>query len=77
MGGYDAGYYSYTWAGVLDNDAFEAFKEAGIFDQETAKSFRENVLAKNGIKDAMEMYVAFRGREPKIDAMLKSLGIKK
>jgi peptidyl-dipeptidase Dcp len=77
MGGYDAGYYSYTWAGVLDNDAFEAFKEAGIFDQETAQSFRENVLAKNGIKDAMEMYVAFRGREPRIDAMLKSLGIKK
>ncbi|MBI9052423.1 MAG: M3 family metallopeptidase [Bacteroidales bacterium] len=77
MGGYDAGYYSYTWAGVLDNDAFEAFKEAGIFDQKTAQSFRENVLAKNGIKDAMEMYVAFRGREPRIDAMLKSLGIKK
>ena len=77
MGGYDAGYYAYTWASVLDNDAFEAFKENGIFDQETAKSFRENVLAMNGIKDAMEMYVAFRGREPKIDALLKSLGIEK
>jgi peptidyl-dipeptidase Dcp len=75
MGGYDAGYYSYTWANVLDEDAFEAFKENGIFDQETAQSFRENVLAKNGIKDAMEMYVAFRGREPKIDALLKNLGI--
>ncbi len=75
MGGYDAGYYSYTWASVLDNDAFEAFKETDIFDQATAKSFRENILAKNGIKDAMEMYVAFRGREPKIDALLKSLGI--
>ena len=75
MGGYDAGYYSYTWASVLDNDAFAAFKETDIFDQATAKLFRENVLAMNGIKDAMEMYVAFRGREPKIDALLKSLGI--
>ncbi|HAF29190.1 MAG TPA: peptidase M3 [Bacteroidales bacterium] len=75
MGGYDAGYYSYTWASVLDNDAFDAFKETSLFDQATAKSFRENVLANNGIKDAMEMYVAFRGREPQIDALLKSLGI--
>jgi len=75
MGGYDAGYYAYTWASVLDNDAFEAFVETSLFDQTTAKSFRENVLAMNGIKDAMEMYVAFRGREPKIDALLKSLGI--
>ncbi|HAN17512.1 MAG TPA: peptidase M3 [Bacteroidales bacterium] len=75
MGGYDAGYYAYTWASVLDNDAFEAFKETSLFDQATAKSFRDNVLAMNGIKDAMEMYIAFRGREPKIDALLKSLGI--
>ncbi len=77
MGGYDAGYYSYTWAAVLDNDAYDAFKETDIFDQATAKSFRDNVLAMNGIKDAMEMYVAFRGREPKIDALLSSLGIEK
>ena len=77
MGGYDAGYYAYTWASVLDNDAFEAFKETDIFDQATAKSFRDNILAKNGIKDAMEMYIAFRGREPKIDALLKNLGIEK
>ncbi len=77
MGGYDAGYYSYTWASVLDNDAFEAFKETDIFDQATAKLFRDNVLAKNGIVDAMESYIAFRGREPKIDALLKSLGIEK
>jgi peptidyl-dipeptidase Dcp len=77
IGGYDAGYYAYTWANVLDEDAFQAFKDTGIFDQATAKSFRENVLAMNGIKDAMEMYVAFRGREPKIDALLKNLGIKK
>ncbi|NOQ28428.1 MAG: peptidase M3 [Bacteroidales bacterium] len=77
MGGYDAGYYSYTWASVLDNDAYDAFNETNIFDQATAKSFRDNVLAMNGIKDAMEMYVAFRGREPQIDALLKSLGIEK
>ena len=77
MGGYDAGYYSYTWANVLDEDAYDAFNETSIFDQATAKSFRENVLAMNGIKDAMEMYVAFRGREPKIEALLKSLGIEK
>jgi len=76
MGGYDAGYYAYTWASVLDNDAFEAFKETSLFDQATAKSFRENVLAMNGIKDAMEMFVSFRGREPKIDALLKNYGIK-
>lgn len=77
MGGYDAGYYSYTWASVLDNDAYDAFNETSIFDQATAKAFRNNVLAMNGIKDAMEMYVGFRGREPKIDALLKSLGINK
>jgi peptidyl-dipeptidase Dcp len=77
IGGYDAGYYAYTWANVLDEDAYDAFNETNIFDQATAKSFRDNVLAKNGIKDAMEMYVAFRGREPKIDALLKNLGIKK
>lgn len=76
MGGYDAGYYSYTWANVLDEDAYQAFKETGIFNQETAKAFRDNVLALNGIKNAMEMYVGFRGREPKTDALLESLGIK-
>ena len=75
IGGYDAGYYAYTWANVLDEDAYDAFNETSLFDQATAKSFRDNVLAMNGIKDAMEMYVAFRGREPKIDALLKSLGI--
>ncbi|MEE4117025.1 MAG: M3 family metallopeptidase [Marinilabiliaceae bacterium] len=75
VGGYDSGYYSYDWAGILDNDAFEAFKENGIFDRETAQSFRDNVLAKNGTKDAMEMYVAFRGREPKIDSYLRNKGL--
>jgi len=75
VGGYDSGYYSYSWAGILDNDAFDAYTERGIFDQETAKSFRENILAKNGTKDALEMYISFRGREPKIDPYLRNLGL--
>ncbi|MEN8122307.1 MAG: M3 family metallopeptidase [Bacteroidota bacterium] len=75
-GGYDAGYYSYIWAGVLDNDAFEAFKETSLFDQATASAFRKNVLELNGIKDAMEMYLAFRGKEPVIEPLLKNRGLK-
>jgi peptidyl-dipeptidase Dcp len=75
MGGYDAGYYSYTWSAVLDNDAFEAFKEKGIFDKATAESYRKNILEKNGIMDAMQMYVNFRGREPKIEPLLKNKGL--
>ncbi len=74
IGGYDSGYYSYDWAAVLDNDAYEAFKEKGIFDKETAGSFRENVLEKNGVMDAMEMYVNFRGRKPDRTAFLRNLG---
>jgi len=74
VGGYDSGYYSYDWAGILDNDAFDAFREKGIFDRETAQSFRENILEKNGIMDAMEMYVNFRGREPSIEPYLRSKG---
>ena len=74
-GGYDAGYYCYTWAAVLDNDAFEAFKEKGIFDQTTASSFRKNILEKNGIMDAMQMFVYFRGREPIIEPLLKNRGL--
>ncbi len=73
-GGYASGYYSYDWAAVLDNDAFDAYKENGIFDRETAQSFRENILEQNGIKNAMEMYVGFRGREPERTAMLRNLG---
>ena len=73
--GYDAGYYVYTWAAVLDNDAFEAFKEKGIFDQATAASFRKNILEKMGTMDAEQMYLNFRGREPKIDALLKNRGL--
>lgn len=74
-GGYDAGYYSYTWASVLDNDAFEAFREKGIFDKATAGSFRRNILEKNGIVDPMQMYLNFRGREPEIGPLLKNKGL--
>lgn len=74
IGGYDSGYYSYDWAAVLDHDAYEAFKENGIFDKETAKLFRENILEKNGTMDAMQMYVNFRGREPERTALLRNLG---
>ncbi|MDY0099145.1 MAG: M3 family metallopeptidase [Bacteroidales bacterium] len=73
--GYDSGYYSYTWAAVLDNDAFEAFKEKGVFDRTTAESFRRNILEKDGTMDAMQMYVNFRGREPVIDPLLKNRGL--
>jgi len=74
-GGYMAGYYSYIWAGVLDADAFEAFKETSLYDQLTAKSFRENILERGGSDDAMEMYKRFRGREPEISALLKQRGL--
>ncbi|MBI9061131.1 MAG: M3 family metallopeptidase [Marinilabiliaceae bacterium] len=74
-GGYMAGYYSYIWAGVLDADAFEAFKETSLYDQTTAKSFRENILERGGSDDAMEMYKRFRGREPEISALLKQRGL--
>jgi len=73
--GYDAGYYVYTWAAVLDNDAFEAFRENGIFDQATATSFRTNILEKMGIMDAEQQYLNFRGREPQIEPMLKNRGL--
>jgi peptidyl-dipeptidase Dcp len=73
--GYDSGYYSYTWAAVLDNDAFEAFREKGIFDRATAESFRRNILEKDGTMDAMQMYVNFRGREPQIEPLLKNRGL--
>jgi len=75
MGGYDAGYYSYTWSAVLDNDAFEAFREKGIFDKPTAESYRKNILEKDGTMDPMQMYVNFRGREPQIEPLLKNKGL--
>lgn len=74
-GGYSAGYYSYTWAEVLDADAFEAFKENGLFDQATAKAFRENVLSAGGSDDAMKLYKQFRGQDPSADAMMKRKGL--
>jgi peptidyl-dipeptidase Dcp len=76
MGGYDAGYYVYTWAAVLDNDAFEAFREKGIFDKATADSFRKNVLAPMGIVDSYQSYINFRGREASIEPLLKNRGLK-
>lgn len=76
IGGYAAGYYSYLWANVLDSDAFEAFKEHGIFDQKTANLFRSNVLEKGNSVDPMELYKNFRGAEPKLEPMLKNRGLK-
>jgi oligopeptidase A len=74
-GGYAAGYYSYKWAEVLAADAFSAFKEAGIFDLETAQRFRHEILEVGGSRDIMDAYIAFRGRKPTIDALLRQDGI--
>jgi peptidyl-dipeptidase Dcp len=74
-GGYSAGYYSYKWAEVLDADAFEFFKERGLFNQEVAKKFRENVLARGGTEHPMELYKRFRGREPDPKALLRRDGL--
>ena len=76
IGGYAAGYYSYLWANVLDNDAFEAFKEHGIFDPKTAGLFRSNVLEKGNSEDPMTLYKNFRGTEPQLEPMLKNRGMK-
>lgn len=73
--GYASGYYTYLWAQVLDCDGFELFKERGIFDEATAKSFLENVLQAGGSSDPMELYVKFRGHEPKVDALLRYRGL--
>lgn len=74
-GGYSAGYYSYKWAEVLDADAFSLFKQKGIFDQETAQNFRDNILSKGGTEHPMQLYKRFRGQEPTIDALLLRNGI--
>lgn len=74
-GGYAAGYYSYKWAEVLDADAFSVFKEQGIFNQETAQRFRDNILSRGGTEHPMVLYKRFRGSEPSIDALLKRDGI--
>ena len=73
--GYSAGYYSYLWAEVLDKDAFELFKEKGIFDKETAMSFRRNVLEMGGSDEPMELYRRFRGADPDPKALVKARGL--
>lgn len=77
QGGYSAGYYSYKWAEVLDADAFAYFKEKGIFSEEVATKFKENVLSKGGTEDPMILYKRFRGKEPNPEALLKRAGLVK
>lgn len=74
-GGYSAGYYSYKWAEVLDADAFEAFKEKGLFNKEIANNFKNNILSKGGSEHPMELYKKFRGREPDVKALMKREGL--
>jgi oligopeptidase A len=74
-GGYAAGYYSYKWAEVLSADAFSRFEEQGIFSQEAGQDFLQEVLEQGGSKDAMELFIAFRGREPQIEPLLRHSGI--
>ena len=76
-GGYSSGYYSYKWAEVLDADAFDYFKEKGIFDQEIAHKLERHILAKGGTEKPMDLYMRFRGREPRIEALLKRAGLLK
>jgi oligopeptidase A len=74
-GGYAAGYYSYKWAEVLASDAFRQFEEKGIFDSATGRAFLNTILAQGGARDPLELFVAFRGREPEIDALLEHCGL--
>ncbi|WP_421132623.1 oligopeptidase A [Alteromonas sp. A079] len=74
-GGYAAGYYSYKWAEVLSADAYSKFEEDGIFNRETGKSFLNNILEMGGSREPMDLFVAFRGREPNVDALLRHNGI--
>ena len=75
QGGYSAGYYSYKWAEVLDADAFEYFKEKGIFSKEVADKFKNNILSMGGTEHPMTLYKRFRGKEPQPDALLKRAGL--
>ena len=75
QGGYSAGYYSYKWAEVLEADAFEYFKETGVFNKETARKFRENILSKGGSSHPMILYKNFRGKEPSAEALLRKSGL--
>jgi peptidyl-dipeptidase Dcp len=75
-GGYAAGYYGYKWAEVLDADAFSYFTETGIFNKDTAASFRKNILEKGGTEKAHDLYLSFRGKEPSLEPLLKRSGLK-
>ncbi|WP_340074330.1 M3 family metallopeptidase [Leptobacterium sp. I13] len=75
QGGYSAGYYSYKWAEVLDADAFELFKEKGIFNKKVADSFKKHILSKGGTENPMDLYIRFRGKKPQPDALLKRAGL--
>jgi peptidyl-dipeptidase Dcp len=74
-GGYAAGYYGYKWAELLDADAFEYFKESGIFNRNVAGSFRKNILEKGGTEKPQDLYIRFRGKEPTINALLVRGGL--
>ena len=74
-GGYSAGYYSYKWAELLEADAFDKFKETGIFNKQTADEFKNNILSKGNTDHPMNLYIGFRGREPRVDALLKKTGL--
>ena len=74
-GGYSAGYYSYKWAEVLEADAFELFKEKGIFNKATATSFKENILARGNTEHPMDIYLKFRGKKPDSKALLRKSGL--
>lgn len=75
-GGYSSGYYSYIWSEILDSDAFDAFKERGLFDQATAQAFRTHILEAGNTEDPMQLYVKFRGSEPSIEPLLRKRGLK-
>ncbi len=74
-GGYAAGYYSYKWAEVLSADAFSKFEENGVFDRRTGEEFLHNILEQGGVYEPMELFIRFRGREPRIDALLRHSGL--
>jgi oligopeptidase A len=74
-GGYEANYYGYTWAEVLASDAYAKFEENGIFDPKTASDFLHKILEKGGSEEMLDMFIDFRGREPKPDALLKHYGL--
>ena len=76
-GGYSAGYYSYKWAEVLEADAFSLFQEKGIFNTDVAAAFRKEILEKGGVEDEAVIYRNFRGHDPKPEALMEKLGLKK